>query len=247
MEYERESKKPKSEIPDLKYLYKHEENSPPPHLLNYPIISYKLVQKLYKEWSIRSPKNRMQLKQSVYELLSETNQTGAWIYKKDDAIDAEYTKFSPICTWDVSKVTDMSGIFEGACNFNENLNDWNVSNVENMKQMFSGASEFNNGSSNKLMWDVAKVEDMEQMFYKAYNFNNQLTGTDGESGWDVSNVTDMDRMFYQATSFNNGEKPHVHAKPLNWKISTNTTTEQMFYEARSLSLEVMESIEKPSA
>ena len=88
---------------------------------------------------------------------------------------------------------------------------------------------------------------MEQMFYKAFNFNNQLTGTDGESGWDVSNVTDMDRMFYQATSFNNGEKPHVHAKPLNWKISTNTTTEQMFYEARSLSLEVMESIEKPSA
>ena len=239
-------KKPKPAIPNLTCLSKYEEISPTPHLVNYPVIPYERVQELCEEWSNRSPINRMELKISVNELLNATEQTGAWIYKKDNNIDAAYTKFSPICTWDVSKVKDMRGIFERACNFDEDLNCWNVSNVEDMSQMFSGAHKFNNGSSNKLMWDVSNVNNMEKMFYKAYSFNNQLTGTDGETDWDVSKVRDMDEMFHKATSFNNGQQPHVYTNPLTWEISRNTTKNRMFDEACSLSLQIRKDIEMDS-
>jgi surface protein len=38
--------------------------------------------------------------------------------------------------WDVSNVTDMSRMFEGASSFNQPLGSWNVSNVINMEKMF---------------------------------------------------------------------------------------------------------------
>ena len=41
-------------------------------------------------------------------------------------------------TWDVSKVTDMSGLFWGHENFDENISNWDVSNVTNMNSMFIG-------------------------------------------------------------------------------------------------------------
>ena len=42
----------------------------------------------------------------------------------------------PIGQWDVSRVTNMRGMFLDCHTFNEPLNDWNVSNVTNMEQMF---------------------------------------------------------------------------------------------------------------
>ena len=39
----------------------------------------------------------------------------------------------PIDNWDVSNVTQMSGMFNGATAFNQPLNSWNTSNVGNMQ------------------------------------------------------------------------------------------------------------------
>ena len=45
--------------------------------------------------------------------------------------------------WNVSKVTNMAGMFGGATSFNQPLNDWNVSKVTNMEEMFYRAESFN--------------------------------------------------------------------------------------------------------
>ena len=52
-------------------------------------------------------------------------------------------KLRDISTWDVSNVTDMSGLFADATDFDEPLNDWDVSNVTDMSYMFYRATSFN--------------------------------------------------------------------------------------------------------
>ena len=42
------------------------------------------------------------------------------------------TKYGEIGNWDVSRVTNMGGMFQGAKSFNQPLNKWNVSKVTNM-------------------------------------------------------------------------------------------------------------------
>ena len=46
-------------------------------------------------------------------------------------------------TPDLSQVTDMSHMFQGAALFNGDIGDWDVDNVTDMSSMFSGASMFN--------------------------------------------------------------------------------------------------------
>ena len=57
-------------------------------------------------------------------------------------------------TWDVSLITDMSSLFDGKQNFNEDISDWDVSSVTNMYAMFAEASSFNQDISS---WDVSSV------------------------------------------------------------------------------------------
>ena len=53
------------------------------------------------------------------------------------------TKYGDISNWDMSNVTNMKFMFEGAVSFNQPLNNWNVSNVTYMWSMFDGATSFN--------------------------------------------------------------------------------------------------------
>ena len=59
-----------------------------------------------------------------------------------------------IGSWDVSKVTDMRGMFSGATSFNQDIGSWDVSKVTDMEVMFAEASSFNQDLSN---WDVDNV------------------------------------------------------------------------------------------
>ncbi|MDB2550815.1 BspA family leucine-rich repeat surface protein, partial [Rickettsiales bacterium] len=125
-----------------------------------------------------------------------------------------------ISNWDVSSVTNMSGMFSWDCHSsptnlmdNINISSWDVSSVTSMGGMFA-CSAFNSDISNL---DVSNITNMDGMF-RGSGFNQDI------SNWDVSNVTSMAYMFgrsYKKTSpFN---------QPIgNWDVSNVTNMSDMF-------------------
>jgi len=100
--------------------------------------------------------------------------------------------------WDVSKVTNMYGMFQLATAFNNGANTdvnpitgrtgidgWDVGNVTSMGDMFNGASTFNRPTGN---WNVGKVTNMVSMF-KQSPFNQYI------GDWNTVSVTNMGYMF----------------------------------------------------
>lgn len=98
-----------------------------------------------------------------------------------------------ISSWNVSNVAVMEGMFVNATSFDQNIGSWNVSNVANMSNMFSGATAFNQNISS---WNVSNVLYMAGMFNGATSFDQNI------GSWNVSNVQTMLTMFQGATSFN---------------------------------------------
>ena len=94
--------------------------------------------------------------------------------------------------WDVSRVTDMSDLFNGAHMFNGDISKWDVSRVTNMKRMFASALSFNGDISR---WHVSHVTDMTNLFTGARQFKGDI------SKWDVSSVKYMNGMFEDALAF----------------------------------------------
>jgi surface protein len=114
-----------------------------------------------------------------------------------------------VCT---SLVTDMSFMFDGNLDFNQEIGNWDVSNVIDMKFMFYD-SRFNKPIGN---WNVGKVTNMTGMF--GYSQFNHPIGN-----WDVSNVTSMQSMF-EYSQFN---------QPLgNWDVSKVTGMQFMFESSK---------------
>ena len=153
-------------------------------------------------------------------------------------------QYRDISTWDVSIVTDMSGLFQNRSTFNDDISNWDVRNVTNMQSMFSRASSFNQPLER---WNVSNVTNIMAMFYNASSFNQPLANwerTDSTVGnvtkmvgmfelassfnqpigiWNVGNVTNMDSMFFGASSFN---------EPIDgWNVSNVTNMRSMFNEA----------------
>ena len=113
----------------------------------------------------------------------------AWLA---DATAAEAT-YGHISTWETGGVTDMSGLFQDASSFNEDISAWDTSGVKSMRWMFLRASAFNQDIGG---WEVDSVTDMDSMFNSASAFNQDI------SDWAVHSVTSMYGMFYYATAFN---------------------------------------------
>ena len=121
------------------------------------------------------------------------------------------TTASKIGDWNVSSVTNMSNLFNGSSDFNQDISSWDVSNVTNMSGMFGSTSNFNQDIS---LWKVGNVTDMSGMFNFADVFNQDL------STWKVSEVTDMSFMFDNAAAFDQDLS--------NWDIGKVTDMSFMF-------------------
>jgi surface protein len=149
----------------------------------------------------------------------------------------------PIDNWNVSSVTTMQGMFNGATAFNQPIGKWNTSKVTSMMQMFLKAASFNqpigdwNVSSVTVMqgmfygtpfnqpigdWDVSAVTGMTAMFKEAASFNQPI------GDWDVSSVKAFDYMFERASTFNQDLG--------KWSISVQASVDGMFTWSDSLSL-----------
>jgi surface protein len=124
--------------------------------------------------------------------------------------------FAPIGTWDVSRVTNFSRVFDpdrtrdfltmsnedeesgsGGTSaplswFDEDISAWNVSSGMTFYGMFAYASNFNGDVSG---WDLSLATEMSYMFSGAARFNGDV------SRWNVGGVTTMDSMFYDAATF----------------------------------------------
>ena len=139
----------------------------------------------------------------------EELQTAVNLWVNDNA--NALANFGEINSWDVSLISDMSGLFEDKTTFNDEISNWDVSNVNNMRRMFFNAASFNSDISD---WDVSSVSNMQDMFRTAILFNQNL------STWNVSNVNNMGQMFMEATSFTSDLS--------TWNTSNNTDMASMF-------------------
>ncbi len=124
--------------------------------------------------------------------------------------------------WNTTNVTDMSSMFEYAYSFNQNIGSWNTSNVTNMSKMFKDAYDFNRNIGN---WNTSSVTDMSEMFNCSI-FNTLPSAFNQNIGnWNTSNVTNMSGMFSGAILFNQNIG--------NWNTSNVTNMSNMFNQAFS--------------
>lgn len=114
---------------------------------------------------------------------------GYQVESKEEILEI-YRKLPPSATslnfLDVSKVTDMSHLFEDDYRFNMDITTWDVSNVTNMAGMFRNCRCFNQDISN---WPIQKVEDFSEMFSGCQLFNQDL------SKWKPLSTADKSKMF----------------------------------------------------
>ena len=88
---------------------------------------------------------------------------------RQEAID----KYGEIGDWHVSSVTDMSGLFAGMEDFNENISQWDTENVTTMERMFYNCSSFNQPVEGL---NTANVTNMEGSSRAAPPSTNQWRG-----------------------------------------------------------------------
>ena len=148
-----------------------------------------------------------------------------------------------IGNWNVSSVTDASGMFEGSQAFQGKINGWNWAALKNASSMFknstykqyvgpwfSGAAKSLEDASNmfegvsfsgnpidRIDWDMSTVKSTKEMFK-----NSDFSGGSYVNNWFVSpNVLeDTSGMFEGCTKFN---------RPIgSWDVSSVTDASRMF-------------------
>jgi surface protein len=155
-----------------------------------------------------------------------------------------------LSSWDVSRVTNMGGMFQDNGAFNNSgsadINNWRPISCSNFSSMFQSATTFNQpignwplSASSIIMnsmfqsansfnqnigsWDMSRVTTINRIFNANNIFNN--SGSSDINNWNTSNITDMSFAFNDATAFN---------RPIgSWNVSNVTATDQMFNGATS--------------
>jgi hypothetical protein len=88
-------------------------------------------------------------------------------YDNQDIRDAVKTNESDFQSWDVSRVTDASGLFDNRTEFNADLSRWDTRGFTNTARMFRNATSF---AGSVACWDTTLVENSRDMFAGASSF-----------------------------------------------------------------------------
>jgi surface protein len=126
-----------------------------------------------------------------------------------------------INAWNTANVTNMSGMFYGANNFNQNISAWNTNNVTKMSGMFQNAQRFNQNIST---WNTANVTNMSDLFRNATAFNQNLGTWQLNTNVTLINMLDncgMDCANYSATLHGWANNPST---PSNKTLGANGRT-----------------------
>lgn len=154
--------------------------------------------------------------------------------------------YCPIAHWDVSNVTDFSGVFDAWRNhrmkyhFNPDVSLWDVSKGTSFCHMFRDCRAFNCDLS---AWNVGNATDFARMFWgcevftsdlSAWNvasathlpfmFKNCFVFNSDLSGWNVANVDNFSNMFSDCHVFN--------ADLSRWNVANATDICWMFFACR---------------
>jgi surface protein len=154
----------------------------------------------------------------------------------------------PIGNWPISASSIiMNSMFRNADAFNQNLSSWDVSKVTNMGGMFQDNGAFNNsGSADINNWRPISCSNFSSMFYNASTFNQPIGNwpisasnigmgymfstspfNQNIGAWDVSKVTAMNNMFQSTATFNNSGSNTIN----NWRPISCSNFSSMFQSA----------------
>ena len=98
--------------------------------------------------------------------------------------------FKQVETWDVSKVTNMGGMFRGCQALTDiDLSAWDTASLENISYMFMGDTALVGVDMSD--WDVTHVTDMTGMFCNC----SALTTAAGISTWSADSLAAVEQMF----------------------------------------------------
>ena len=140
-----------------------------------------------------------------------TNMNGMFV--DSNLVDTTFNQ--DISHWDVSNVTDMTGMFAAQVRFNQNIGNWDVSNVTSMEYMFYLATRFN---QNIGQWNVSSVSNFDFMLAAAYAFNQDL------SGWCVANIPSLPPYFAPLSAMAPSDFPVWGTCPLNCGLYNLSST-----------------------
>jgi surface protein len=94
-------------------------------------------------------------------------------------------------SWDMSSVTVLSDMFQGATSFNEpSIVNWDVSNVAGAERVFQNTDSFNQPIG---VWNTASFSSIKGIFSLQTGFDQDI-GT-----WDISNLIDATNAFVSVT------------------------------------------------
>ena len=127
-----------------------------------------------------------------------------------------------ISTWDVSAVTDMSGLFSEFGNHDfathTDISSWTVSAVTSMSQMFKNCTNFNIDITG---WDVTNVTNFEGTFMNCTAFNQDVLNQ-----WTFTNATSTAHILYNAAAFVQTMDDPITVFP---SLTATSITTDLFY------------------
>ena len=135
----------------------------------------------------------------------------------------------PIGEWDVSRVTNMSRLFEGRDMDVLDIGNWNVSSVTNMSYMFNNCEFLKYFDEHSYLWDVSSVTDMSYMFNNCKSLEFLFIGN-----WNVSSVTNMSYMFNNCESLDRFYLSHAEGLSRIWNVSNVIDMSYMFNNCKLL-------------